>query len=251
MCDLTVFKLSYVTESVQGTITYRTGKKLGASQVFVTNLLLKQDLPKYVNQESLRGLLRMRKRVYKALLFTIGAILSFCAYTRAADSETYPEHEVKAAFMYNFLKFIDWPDEKVADENESMNIFIVGDYPECKTFKDIQEKSQENNPVRVRIFKSYEQMSDPNVLKECHLLYISKSEKKHVAEILKLVRDNNVLTVGEYDGFLEAGGMINFVEYKEKLRFEVNIPAATEADLKLRSKLLKLAKRVITDDTES
>jgi hypothetical protein len=193
----------------------------------------------------------MRKRVYKVLLFIIGAILPFCAHTAEADSETYPEHEVKAAFMYNFLKFTDWPEEKVPDENEAMNIFVVGNYPECKTFKDIQEKSKESNPVRVRIFKSYEQMSDPNVLKECHLLYICKSEKKHVAEILKLVKDSSVLTVGEYEGFLEEGGMINFVEYREKLRFEVNMPAATEADLKLRSKLLKLAKRVITDDTES
>jgi hypothetical protein len=217
----------------------------------MTNLLLKQDLPKYVNQESLRGLLRMRKRVYKVFVFIIGVMLPFCAHTATADSETYPEHEVKAAFMYNFLKFTDWPEEKVPDENEAVNIFVIGDYPECKTFKDIQEKSQESDPVRVRIFKSYEQISDPNVLKECHLLYVCKSEKKHVAEILKIVKDSNVLTVSEYEGFLEAGGMINFVEYREKLRFEVNIPAATEADLKLRSKLLKLAKRVITDDTES
>jgi len=193
----------------------------------------------------------MSKRMYKVLLFVIGGAFAFCANTAAADSETYPEHEVKAAFMYNFLKFTDWPDEKLPDENKPVNIFVVGDYPECKTFKDIQEKSQEGNPVRVRIFKSYEQMSDPNVLKDCLLLYICKSEKKHVGEILKLVKDSNVLTVGESDGFLEAGGIINFVEYKEKLRFEVNVPAATEADLKLRSKLLKLAKRVITDDTES
>jgi hypothetical protein len=217
----------------------------------MTNLLLKQDLPKYTNQESLRGLLRMSIKLYKVLLLTIGVVVSFCACTAVADSETYPGHEVKAAFMYNFLKFIDWPEEKVPDENETMSIFVVGDYPECKTFRDIQERSQEGNPVRVRIFKSYEQINDPNILKDCHLLYICKSEKKHVAEILKLVKDSNVLTVGEYEGFLEAGGMINFVEYREKLRFEVNMPAATEADLKLRSKLLKLAKRVITDDTES
>lgn len=193
----------------------------------------------------------MSKRACKVLLLTIGAALTFCAHFAAADSETYPEHEVKAAFMYNFLKFIDWPDEKVPDGNEPMNIFVVGDYPECKTFKDIQEKSQDSNPVRVQIFKSFEQMNDPNVLKDCHLLYICKSEKKHVSRILAIVKDSNVLTVGEYDGFLEAGGVINFVEYREKLRFEVSMPAATAANLKLRSKLLKLAKRVITEETKS
>jgi len=248
---LTVSALSEVTGGIQSNNNYRTASNFRMSLACMTNLLLKQDLPKYVNQESLRGLFRMSIRAYRVLLLTIGAALAFCATTAVAESKTYPEHEVKAAFMYNFLKFTDWPEEKVPDGNEAVNIFVVGDYPECKTFRDIQEKSQEGNPVRVQIFKSYEQMSDPNVLKDCHLLFICKNEKKYVGEILELVKDNNVLTVGEYEGFLEAGGIINFVEYREKLRFEVNMPAASEANLKLRSKLLKLAKRVITEDTES
>ncbi len=174
-----------------------------------------------------------------------------CASLAVASSKTYPEHEVKAAFLYNFMKFTDWPEEKVPDANEAMTIFVVGDYPECKTFKDIQERNSENNPVRVRIFRAYEQISDPNVLKDCHVLFICKSEKKHLGKILNLVKDSSVLTVGEEESFLETGGIINFVEYQEKLRFEVNIPAASEADLKLRSNLLKLAKRVITEDTGS
>ncbi len=193
----------------------------------------------------------MSVKPYRTSQLTVGVAFVLCACLVVAASETYPEHEVKAAFLYNFMKFTDWPVEKVPDSNDIMTIFVVGNYPECKTFKDIQEKSSESNPVQVRIFKSYEQIDDPNTLKQCHVLFICKDQKKHVGRILNLVKDSHVLTAGEDEGFLEAGGIINFVEYQEKLRFEINIPAASEADLKLRSKLLKLAKRVITDDTES
>jgi hypothetical protein len=180
----------------------------------------------------------------------MGVVFVLFACLAVAASETYPEHEVKAAFIYNFIKFTDWPEEKVTDANEVMTIFVVGNYPECKTFKDIQRKSSENNPVSIRMFKSYEQISDPNVLKQCHVLFICKSEKKHIGDMLNLVKDSHILTVGEEKDFLEAGGIISFVEYQEKIRFEVNIPAASEAGLKLRSKLLKLAKRVIKEDAE-
>jgi hypothetical protein len=193
----------------------------------------------------------MSIRSRKTPLFAAGIVLALCAPLCIAGPETYPEHEVKAAFLYNFMKFTDWPVEKVPDANSPMSIFVVGDYPECKTFKDVQAKDSESNPVQVRIFKSYEQISDPNILKFCHVLFIRGTEKKYFGKILNLVKDNQVLTVGESEGFLEAGGIINFVEYQEKIRFEINIPAASEADLKLRSKLLKLATRVITENAES
>ena len=184
-------------------------------------------------------------------LLTMGVVLMFCASLAFASSDTYPEHEVKAAFLYNFMKFTDWPEEKTKDTNNPMTILVIGDYPECKTFKDIQSKSSESSSVRVRIFKSYEQINDPNILKQSHVLFICSSEKKNIEKILDVVKDSQVLTVGEDKRFLELGGIVNFVKNEEKIRFEVNIPAATKANLKLRSKLLKLAKRVITEDTES
>jgi hypothetical protein len=230
---------------------YGTDDHVTINRVYPTNLLFTRALPKYGSQGFLKGESSMSVRSCRTSPLVVGVVLVLCACPAIASSKTYPEHEVKAAFLYNFMKFTDWPEEKVADANETVTIFVVGDYPECKTFRDIQEKSSENNPVQVQIFKSYEQVKDPNILKSCYVLFICKSEKKHLAEILSLVKDSPVLTVGEEEGFLEKGGIINFVEYREKLRFEVNIPAASEAGLKLRSKLLKLAKHVITDDTGS
>jgi hypothetical protein len=148
------------------------------------------------------------------------------------------------------MKFTDWPGEKVKDPNAPMVIFLVGKYPKCKTFDEIQQKEPEKESVQVRIFDSYEAIGDPNILKTCHVLFICSSEKENVGKLLALVRDSSVLTVGEFDGFLEMGGIINFLSDQEKIRFEISIPSAETAGFKLRSKLLRLAKRVIQEGTE-
>ena len=83
------------------------------------------------------------------------------------------------------------------------------------------------------------------------MLFISSSEKEHLKEIVNLVKDGSVLTVGEMAGFMEAGGIINFVMDKKKVRFEINNAAAKRSKLKLRSGLLKLAKRVIRQEEQS
>jgi hypothetical protein len=171
-----------------------------------------------------------------------------CILPGIAAGESYPEHEVKAAFLYNFMRFTDWPAEKLGDANAPMRIFVVGKYPPCKTFKDIQKKNGDEKPVEVRIFESYKEIKEPNMLQSSHILFITKSERKHTKEILDVAKNNNILTVGENDDFLKIGGIINFVKQDEKMRFEVNMPAANKADIKIRSKLLRLAKRVITEE---
>jgi hypothetical protein len=164
-----------------------------------------------------------------------------------AASEPYPEHEIKAAFIFNFMKFTEWPEHRMQDPNEPMFIFVVGDYPECKTFKDIRKKDINNRPVQVKIFKSFDKIKDPNILKSCHVLLICETEKKNAKKILKIINQNGVLTIGEFGGFLESGGMINFTMHDKKIRFEVNLQATRDSGLKLRSKLLKLAKRIINE----
>lgn len=176
-----------------------------------------------------------------------GVVLMFCVLLSIAASEPYPEHEIKAAFLFNFMKFTEWPEYRMQDSNEPMSIYVVGDYPECKTFKDIRKKDINDRPVQVRIFKSYEKIEDPNILKLCHVLFICETEKKNANTIVNIVKDSGVLTVGEFKGFLEADGMINFVRQEQKIRFEVNLSATQNSGLNLHSKLLKLAKRIINE----
>jgi hypothetical protein len=179
--------------------------------------------------------------------------------TQIASAETssakYKEYEVKAAFIFNFLKFIDWPQGKIAD-NGSIVIGIIGEDtfgPATDIFKD---KAVEEHKLTVKRFEGLEQIKklpekDKNdrleALKKCHLLFICQSEQKQIREILEIVNNNGVVTVADTEGFIESGGIVNFLTEDNKIRFDINQSAAEKNGLKIRSQLLRLAKRVVSD----
>lgn len=192
----------------------------------------------------------MKYSIRKIVIFAV-LVLALSASHSIAGDDPYPEHEVKAAFLYNFMRFTDWPAEKIDDVNKPMVVYVVGDYPPCKTFTDVRNKRLNNKPVEVRIYNSFEQIEDPNILRSSHVLLICDSEKKHAVEILNIVKNSNVITVGESEKFLDKGGVINFISSRQKVRFEINITAAEKSQLKIRSKLLKLAHRVVKEKSEN
>jgi hypothetical protein len=177
-----------------------------------------------------------------------------------AGSTSSREYQIKAAFLYNFIQFVDWPDEKLADSNEPIIIGIVGKDPFGDAFEPIKDKKVKGRDVVIKRFKSFEKLeksteknesqSDQEIetLTKCHLLFICPSERKNLKRIINTVKDCDVLTVSEMEGFLEAGGIINWFVEEKKLRFEINITAAERAKLKIRSKLLRLAKRILEEN---
>jgi hypothetical protein len=90
---------------------------------------------------------------------------------------------------------------------------------------------------------------DIKAMRKCHLLFVCKSEDEHLKEITEAVKDCNVLTVGETENFLDAGGIIRFIKEGEKVAFQVNLIAAKKAGIRVSSQVLRLAKRVITEET--
>jgi len=88
------------------------------------------------------------------------------------------------------------------------------------------------------------QFSRAENLEKCHMLFISASEKDRLAHVLSLVKAPNVLTVGDMESFARRGGVVNLVKKENKIKFEINVDAAQEAELKISSKLLKLARIV-------
>lgn len=183
-----------------------------------------------------------------------------------ADSVRSQEYQIKAAFLYNFIKFVEWPNEKFADSNEPITIGIIGKDPLGNAFVPLKDKQTKGRKIVVKRFKGFEELKkDPernkaelqriiDTIRKCHLLFICSSEKKALRDIINSVKDYPVLTVGETKGFLEFGGIINFLMEENKVRFEINLAAAKRAKLKIRSKLLRLAKRVVEEkspgDTE-
>lgn len=180
-----------------------------------------------------------------------------------ADSTTSREYQVKAAFLYNFTMFIDWPKEKIADGNEPIVIGIIGNDPFDDAFEPVKNKKVKRKDVVIKRFKGLEELKKsggkdgaqqhPQIeaLEKCHVLFICSSEKKRLGEIIDLVQDHNVLTVSDIEDFLEAGGIINFVMEEKKVNFEINNISAEKAGLKISSKLLRLAKRVIKGKNEN
>lgn len=176
-----------------------------------------------------------------------------------ADSTSSQEYQVKAAFLYNFLQFIDWPEGKSDDSNQPLTIGIVGKDPFGDAFEPIKDKKVKDKSVLVKRFSSLDELkkatenykTQPETCERCHLLFICPSEQQNLKEILNLVKDYNVLTVGEMKGFLEAGGIINFLVVENKIRFEINTSAAERAKLEIRSQLLRLAKRIVEEDKKA
>ncbi len=165
------------------------------------------------------------------------AILAVALALRA--QETAPsEYQLKAAFLYNFAKFIEWPPEAFPEDTSPFAIGIIGQNPfGIDLERTVKSKLVNGHPFAVIQVRTLAE------LKHCHILFISPSERKRLPEILNSVRNTNVLTVSEVDHFLESGGMINFTMEGNKVRFQIHDEAAKLAGLKISSKLLNLAKR--------
>jgi hypothetical protein len=159
-------------------------------------------------------------------------------------AETAPskEYQVKAACLLNFVQFIEWPATAFAESGTPITVGVLGDDP----FGEALEQTFQDESIHGRkvVVKRSRQIED---LKTCHLVFISKSEKDHLAETLASLRETDIVTVGELDGFATRGGIVNFFIDHNKVRFEINADAAQRKGLKVSSQLLKRAKIVGSD----
>jgi hypothetical protein len=154
---------------------------------------------------------------------------------RAQESQP-TEYQIKAAFLFNFAKFVQWPPAAFSSVTSPIIIGILGENPfHDDLARTIRNKTVDDHPLLIK------ELLSPKDATNCHLLFISTSEKKRLPEILKGLKGTSVLTVGEMDHFTESGGMINFVMQGNKIRFQINQDEATRARLKISSKLMSLA----------
>lgn len=146
------------------------------------------------------------------------------------------EYQVKAACLYNFAKFVDWPPRVFADQNSPIVFGILGEDPFGNALEAIIKNKTING--RTLIIKRSRRVED---LKDCHILFISRSEQAHDAQILKSLAGLSILTVSDTEEFVAEGGIISFKMQNNKVRFEVNVATAQRAALKISSELLDLA----------
>jgi len=182
---------------------------------------------------------RARTLVLKSARLLIALAFASNLLGIQAQAQGSSEYAVKAAFLYNFAKFVEWPPGVFGNDGAPLVVGVVGDDPFGSALdQTIRGKSANGRQLIIRRF------SWGQNLRECHILFISSSERKRLSQILDSLRGAGVLTVGETDHFNQQGGIINFVIEKGKVRFEINAGAAESSHLKLSSKLLALAKSV-------
>jgi hypothetical protein len=169
-----------------------------------------------------------------ALLFPAAVIPSWAQASRS------DEYQIKAAFLFHFAQFVEWPTGAFKDGNSALTYCTVGGDPFGGALDDsLRAKVIGERGVRVQHLKQLEGVHD------CQIVFIAAAESKNATRILASVKGDAVLTVGETPHFAEDGGMIGFCIEGKKIRFEINVEAVSAAKLKMSARLLTLAKTLI------
>ena len=184
------------------------------------------------------GSMFMRFRAISHLGLSL-VLMAFLDNSGRAQQTQPTEYQLKAAFLFNFAKFVEWPAPAFASNNSPLIIGVLGDNP----FRDdlarmIQNKLIDDHPLKVVEFKDFHAATG---LTNCHILFICSSEKDRLPEIFESLRGSAALTIGESANFAESGGMIQFFMEQTKIRFQINQDAATKSKLKISSKLMSLS----------
>ena len=174
------------------------------------------------------------------LIIALSLSLSWAPGALAQDSSDSSEYLIKAGFIFNFAKFVEWPPTTFAQPDSPIVIGILGTDP-FGTIIDhiVQDKKIGGRGFVVKRLKWGAEAKD---LRECKILFVGASERAHIDELVQIVKFLPILTVGETPGFAEHGGVIRFVVEDNRVRFEVNVDAARQGGLTISSRLLTLAR---------
>ena len=176
-----------------------------------------------------------------ARLSTLAAalgLLAVCPAT-AQDRPKAPEYRIKAAFLYNFTLYAEWPPESFAKPDSPIVLAVAGEDP----FGNELDAAVRGKTVKGRSIEvhRYARAGD---IDPCHLLFLDNAEARNLPQILRRFEDLPPLTIGETEDFTRAGGSVRFFVEGNKVRFEVNTDAVARARVRMSSKLLSLAKVV-------
>ena len=184
-----------------------------------------------------------RRSVLRAAL--LSAVLSAAlplgpGITAGAESRT-TEYDVKAAFLYNFVKFAEWPSSAFGDDERPIVIGIFGQDP----FGPELDRMLEKKTAHGRRFE-VKRLLLPSDAAKCHVLFVANASTERLPALVEAIGARPVLVVGESPGFALRGGHVNFVVDKNRVLFEINVEQSASSSLKFSSQLLRLARVVST-----
>ena len=158
----------------------------------------------------------------------------------AAAADSTLEYRVKAAFLYNFTRFVEWPPLRTANESAPLVIGVLGEDPFGETLdKTVSGKRVKGRSVEVERFES------EAGIERCHVLFVSGSESDRLPLVLNRLEGLPVLIVGESKDFIEHGGAVRLFRKDGRVQFEISLDASDRAQLQISARLLKVADRII------
>jgi hypothetical protein len=177
-----------------------------------------------------------------SLLWILWCLL-FSELLCADDSSV--EYKIKAGYLYNFTKFVTWPEIN----SETFNLCILGEDPFGELIDPIEKRTAFGQPIKLFRFDSLDALKRTNNKPHCHIIFVSSSlgsvRKDIIGDGAQVIRDlNKTLTVGESDNFAMQGGMIGFVNREGRIKLQVNLKKIKQSDLKVSAKLLEVSEIV-------
>ncbi len=207
---------------------------------------MKQNNDNYNSRRFFSGLSSMRN-VYSSWQTCIVYLTLICSMltvsvTAMAAEKISSEARIKAAYIYNFMRFTRCPSE----DSKSNNVCVYGykdDYDAA--FRAMTTLRKAGKAIGIRFVDIDNELPDLN---KCQIIFVTSAAISKTSTVLTYIKDSHSLTVGESDQFLEQGGMVNFIRRGNKIRFEINVTAYEMADLKISSKVLRIADRLLKEN---
>ena len=166
-------------------------------------------------------------------------IIGILTFVQVESPAASLEYEIKAAFIYNFAKFVEWPAVPGSRQKETLTLCILGEDPFGEAIDKLDGRKVQEQTIKI------ERVGSIDDLTGCRILFISKSETDNLPELIKLLgSEKGILSISDIDGFAKNGGVIELVLHENKVKFTVNISTAKESQLNLSSKILRLANLV-------
>lgn len=177
-----------------------------------------------------------------ALLGLVCFLFSHLLYAESSSVE----YKIKAGYLYNFTKFVTWPE----DNSDTFNICILGDDPFGDLLTPIEKRTAFGRPIKLIRLPNLTALKNgagdnPNKLQNCHILFSGSSVNHHIPKNMRALQViDSTLTVGEGEAFAAQGGMIGFVNRQDKIKLQINLAAIKHSGLKVSAKLLEVAELV-------
>ena len=181
-------------------------------------------------------ILNYKKTTCSLFLFLI--ILFFTPYIHAISN--IHKNDLKAAYLYKIIKFIEWPKNAFSTSNSTFNLCVVGENIFGDYFYGLIDQQIQNHTLHIEYLDNYEKITD------CHMLYIAIAQEHDVTILIKQLQNLPILTISDSPNFAKNQGMIGFIVQKNRIGLEINLNAAHSSHISIRAELLEVAHKVIT-----